>query len=146
MKLCLTCTNGGHLIEMLQLMEAFEGHDYFFVTLNAEDTKDLSPAYRLRKFQSVPLTLICTCLFSWWILLKERPNVIISTGATFTVPFCYVGKLFGMKIIFIETFTKIHSKSGAGRRVYPIADLFLVQWEEMLSVYGEKARFWGGVI
>ena len=48
---------------------------------------------------------------------------------------CYIGKLFGSKVIFIETFANSKTKTLSGRMIYPIADLFIVQWEEMLELY-----------
>ena len=52
---------------------------------------------------------------------------------------CILGKIFGSKIIYIETFANRNKKTATGRLLYPIADLFIVQWEEMLKLY-PKAR------
>ena len=71
-------------------------------------------------------------------------DVVIATGAHTTVPICYIAKLFGKKVIFIETFANITTKTLSGKLVYPIADLFLVQWEEMLELY-PNAKYRGGL-
>ena len=55
---------------------------------------------------------------------------------------CYIGKLFGSKIIFIETYANMNSKTLSGKLVYPIAHLFLVQWESMTKLY-PKAKYIG---
>ena len=70
--------------------------------------------------------------------------MILTTGTHTAVPMCYIGKLFGSKIIFIESFAKRDSANLSGKMVYPIADLFMVQWESMLKVY-PKAVYKGGV-
>ena len=57
---------------------------------------------------------------------------------------CYLGKLLGNKIIYIETFANRHSKTATGKLIYPIADLFIVQWEEMLELY-PKAVYGGAI-
>ena len=57
---------------------------------------------------------------------------------------CYLGKLFGSKIIFIETFANSESKTLSGKMIYPIANLFIVQWEEMLNLY-PKATYGGPI-
>ena len=57
---------------------------------------------------------------------------------------CYIAKLFGAKVIWIETFANITTKTLAGRLVYPIADTFVVQWEEMKKLY-PKAKYWGWI-
>ena len=66
---------------------------------------------------------------------KERPHLIISTGAAVAVPFFYVGKIFGAKLIYIEVFDRIDKATLTGRLVYPVTDCFVVQWEEMKKIY-----------
>ena len=75
------------------------------------------------------------CLRSLYLFLKEKPDVIVSTGSHTAVPMCYIAHLFGKKVIYIETFANIYTKSMAGKLVYPIADYFVVQWESMLELY-----------
>ncbi len=150
LKICLACSHGGHFAEMKQLMDAFEGHDYFFVTHNSEATKNLNNAY-LIKFEGWDLKgkilLIKSIIKATRILLKEKPDLIISTGGgEIAVPFCYIGKILGAKVIFIETLARIETPSGGGKLVYPIANLFLVQWKPLLKKYGTKAKYWGKVI
>ena len=70
-----------------------------------------------------------------YIYLKIRPSVIITTGTHTAVSMCYIGKLFGSKIIYIETLANRTTRTLAGKIVYPIADYFLVQWESMLKLY-----------
>jgi len=149
-KICLACTHGGHLVQMTRLLDAFKGYDYFFVTYNSEATKNLDNAYFI-KFEErglkAKIMLIKTLIKAFKILIKEKPDVIISTGGgEIAVPFCYIGKVLGAKVIFIETLARMTAPSGGGRLVYPIADLFLVQWESLLKRYGDKAKYWGKVI
>jgi beta-1,4-N-acetylglucosaminyltransferase len=150
MKLCLVCSHGGHFVQMMRLMEAFKDNDYFFVTFKSEATNNLESAY-LIKFEGWDLKgkllLIKTIIQEFKILIKERPDTIITTGAgEIAVPFCYAGKLLGIRIIYIETLSRIKTSSGAGRLIYPIADIFLVQWKSLLKKYGHKAKYWGQVI
>ena len=79
-----------------------------------------------------------------FLYFKIRPKVIITTGTHTAGPMCYLGKLFGSKIIYIETFANINKKTATGRLIYPIADLFIVQWEEMLELY-PKAKYGGPI-
>ncbi len=74
--------------------------------------------------------LIKNTAIAWKVLRKERPNLIISTGAAVAVPFFYLGKLFGAKLIYIEVFDRIDKPTLTGKMVYPIVDEFIVQWEE----------------
>ena len=69
------------------------------------------------------------------ILYKEKPDLIISSGAAVAVPFFYIGKLMGAKLIYIEVFDRIDKPTLTGKMVYPIVDKFIVEWEEMKRVY-----------
>ena len=80
-------------------------------------------------------------IFTWIILksifyfIKYRPHVIVTTGTHTAVPMCYLGRLFGTKVVFIETFANRTKPSLSGRLIYPIASIFIVQWEEMKKFY-----------
>ena len=76
--------------------------------------------------------------------LKIRPDVIITTGTHTAVPMCYIGRILGSKVIFIETFANSTTKTVAGKLVYPIANTFVVQWESMLELY-PKAIYGGWI-
>jgi UDP-N-acetylglucosamine:LPS N-acetylglucosamine transferase len=69
------------------------------------------------------------------IIIKERPGTVISTGAAAGCMICFLAKLFGAKIIWIDSITNVEKISLSGRMVRYIADLFLVQWPELLSKY-----------
>ncbi len=88
--------------------------------------------------------LIKNTILAFNILRKERPDVIISSGAAVAVPFFYLGKLFGAKTVYIEVFDRIDAPTLTGKLVYPVTDKFVVQWEEMKKVY-PKAINLGGI-
>ena len=135
---------------MQRLMPAFEGKEYFFVTHESEYSRHLERAYFIgykEGYIRERITWLKTIFIAVRILLKERPDVVISTGGgEIAVPFCYVGKLLGAKIVFIETLARVTTRSAAGKLIYPLANLFLVQWETLLKKYGKKAQYWGNVI
>ena len=132
-------------MEMLRILNAFKGYETFFITYKTEDTKELPNAYRIRRPKSLVLTMIIVFLESFRILLREKPKVLVTVGGGISIPFCFFGKLMGTKIIYIESLCRVRSKSGSGKLVYPIADLFLVQWKDMLKIY-PKSKYWGSVI
>ena len=78
------------------------------------------------------------------ILMREKPDAVIATGADVTVPVCYAAKLLGKKVIFSESFCRPYSASISGRLVYPIADLFIIQWKELGKFY-PKAVYGGSI-
>lgn len=146
MKICLVCSHGGHLTEILETMQAFEGHETFFVTYDCARTRQLEKKYLLANIGTNPFKMAIAFPRIWRILRTERPDVIVSTGAEIAIPSFYLAKLLGIRTIFVETWNRVHRPTGTGRIVYWVADVFLVQWEELLASYGPKARYEGGIL
>ncbi len=138
-KVCLVGSSGGHLMHLYMLKPFWEKIERFWVTFDKEDAKSLLenekmyPCYYPTN-RSLKGLIINTKL-AWKVLRKEKPDLIISTGAAVAVPFFYLGKLFKAKCIYIEVFDRIDHSTLSGRIVYPIADKFIVQWEEMKKIY-----------
>ena len=139
MKVCLVGSSGGHLMHLYMLKRFWEDKDRFWVTFDKEDARSLLkdecmyPCYypTNRNIKN----LIRNTFVAFQVLRKERPDVIISSGAAVAVPFFYLGKIFGAKLVYIEVFDRIDKPTLTGRLVYPITDRFIVQWEEMKTVY-----------
>lgn len=132
----------------------FNKYDYHIITEKDKTTKDLKTIYCNKvnylvystksKMLTYPFKFAYNCLKSLILFLKIRPQYVVTTGTHAAVPMCYFAKLFRKKVIFIETFANSQTKTLSGKLVYPIADLFIVQWEEMLKLY-PKAIFGGGI-
>lgn len=75
-------------------------------------------------------------------LRKTNPDIIISPGPGLAIPICWWAKIMGIKIIFIESWSRVTTRSFSGRAIYPIADLFFVQWEGLCQKY-PKAKYAG---
>lgn len=139
MKVCLVGSSGGHLTHLYMLKPFWQNKDRFWVTFNKEDARSILkdekmyPCYYPTN-RSLKGLIINTKL-AWKIIKKEKPDLIISTGAAVAVPFFFIGKLFGAKCVYIEVFDRIDHSTMSGKMVYPIADKFIVQWEEMKKVY-----------
>lgn len=159
LKICLVCSHGGHLTEMLRLMDAFEGQKAFLITYDEKTTRGVRTAnpirnylikirntkiFQLNFFQFL-LHMIYITLEELKIFLKERPDIIVSTGSEIAIPICYLGKFLGKKIIFIESLSRVNDLSRTGKLIYPIATLFLVQWNHLTTKY-KKARYEGRVL
>ena len=92
-----------------------------------------------------PLKVIKVLLRCITIALRERPQVVISTGAAAGCIECFMCKLIGAKIIWVDSITNVERLSLSGRLVRHIADLFLVQWPELARKY-KNVQFAGTVI
>lgn len=139
LKICLVGSSGGHLTHLYMLKPFWKDKDRFWVTFDKEDVRSLLTGEKVYPC-SYPTNrslkaLIRNTGIAWKILRKERPNLIISSGAAVAVPFFYLGKLMGAKLIYIEVFDRINKATLTGRMVYPIADKFIVQWEEQKKIY-----------
>lgn len=139
MKVCLVGSSGGHLTHLYMLKNFWKDKEHFWVTFDKEDARSLLEGEKMypcyyptnRNIKN----LIKNTIVAWKVLRKEKPDLIISCGAAVAVPFFYLGKLFGAKTIYIEVFDRIDASTVTGKMVYPIADKFIVEWEEMLNVY-----------
>jgi UDP-N-acetylglucosamine:LPS N-acetylglucosamine transferase len=149
MKVALVCTQGGHLTETLQVLEAFAGNDVFFVTHRSprdEDVRRLGRAYFFWGINANPFLFALSFLWALNVVLRERPQVIFSPGAEIALPFFVWGKLLGAKTIYMESWCRIDDLSLTGRLAYPIVDAFYVQWPQLLKHCGPKARYLGAVV
>lgn len=139
LKVCLVGSSGGHLTHLYMLKPFWKDKERFWVTFDKEDARSLLeneimyPCYfpTNRNIKN----LIKNTIVAFKILKKEKPDLIISSGAAVAVPFFYLGKLFDAKLIYIEVFDRIDKPTMTGKMVYPITDKFIVQWEEMKKVY-----------
>ena len=139
MKICLVGSSGGHLAHLNMLKPFWKDQERFWVTFDKEDARSI-----LKEEKMYPCyfptnrnlkNLIKNTFLAIRILRKERPDVIISSGAAVAVPFFYIGKLFGAKTVYIEVFDRIDKPTVTGKLVYPVTDKFIVQWAEMKKVY-----------
>ena len=132
----------------------FQKYDFHIIT-----EKDNSTEYLKEKYQdklgymiygtkdhpiSYPFKLLANCFKSVYYYFKIRPDFIVTTGVHTAGPMCCLGKIFGSRIVYIETFANIHSKTITGRLIYHFADLFIVQWKSMLKLY-PKATYGGWI-
>lgn len=153
-KVLFISSTGGHLSEMMQLKSMFDKYDYHIITEKTKSNDKLSKIYPNRVNYLIygskdhlvlyPFKLLVNCIKSLYFYIKIKPKFIITTGAHTAGPMCCIGKIFGSKIIYIETFANINSKTITGRLVYHFADLFIVQWKDMLKLY-PKAVYGGWI-
>ena len=125
-KVCLVASSGGHLTHLYKLKPFWQDKQRIWVTFDKEDARSL---LENEKFYSAYYpsnrslkALIINSFRAVKILLKERPHLIISSGAAVAVPFFWIGKLFGAKTIYIEVFDRIDKPTISGKLCYPVAD------------------------
>lgn len=150
MKLGMIASSGGHWEELLCLKQLAQKHTAFYVTEEGGQAQDsnMDALYLVsqinRQEKGFLLHFIQLFIKAWRIMKKESPDAVITTGALIAFPFCLIAKLKGKKVIYIESFARVRQKSLTGKLVYPFADLFIVQWEQMCKLY-PKAKYMGGI-
>ena len=149
-KICFAASSGGHYEQILMLRPLMEKYDSFIITektLYKVKSKGEKMYYLLqvnRKEKTFIPRMIINILRSVSIFIKERPDVVICTGALATIPICLISKLMGKKLIYIESFAKVTTATQTGKLMYRFADRFYVQWPQMLEIY-PKALYLGGI-
>jgi len=149
MKICLAASAGGHLTELLKLADSWQQYEVFYVStadMVAKKLQQYGPTHVVgecnRKHLLRVILVLVRCIR---IILHERPNVIISTGAAVGCIMCFLGKLLGAKVVWIDSIANVERISLSGRMVRHIADLFLVQWPELVEQYSD-VEYVGAVI
>jgi UDP-N-acetylglucosamine:LPS N-acetylglucosamine transferase len=138
-RVMLVCSAGGHLAQLVQLRPWWERHDRAWVSFRAEDVVTSLRGERLY-FGYSPTTrnipnLMRNLFLSIRLLAKERPDVIVSTGAGMAVPFFFLGRLLGSHTVYIEVYDRIDSPTMTGRLVRRVTSLFVLQWERQRKLY-----------
>ncbi len=138
-------STGGHLNELMQLSPMFDKYDYHIITEKTKSNLNLQEKYPGKVGYLVYGTklhlvtylfkLLYTCFKSLYYYIKFHPDYIVTTGTHTAGPMCCIGKILGSKIIYIETFANIKTKTSTGNLIYHFADHFIVQWPSMKKVY-----------
>lgn len=153
-KVLFISSTGGHLSELMRLSPMFLKYNYFIITEKTKSNLGLKEIYpkkvgylvygTKRRFLTYPFKLLYNSFKSLFYFIKFRPDVVVTTGTHTAGPMCCIAKLFRKKVVYIETLANSNTKTATGRLLYHIADLFIVQWEDMLKLY-PKAKYGGWI-
>ena len=155
-KLLVVFDGGGHTAQMLALVERLgKSYDYEYLSIHEDQVTLLKlkkPSIRLHRPKAhgdnffIKVIKTTRSFFeAIKIILKTNPDAIVSAGPGVAVPISYAAKLLGKRVIFIESWSRVYNKSTSGKLVYPISDLFFVQWPEMQKLY-PKAVYAGRLL
>lgn len=138
-KICLISSSGGHYEQLQMLKSLGEKHNIFWITEKA-DYSGNADYYLLQtgtnEFIFIFLIkMIINSFKTIGIWIKEKPDVVVTTGTMIALPVSFLAKLLRKKIIYIETFARIYDCTRAGKLMYKFADLFIYQWEPLKKHY-----------
>lgn len=151
--LLLVCSTGGHLLQLVALRDVWSDRRRLWVTFEKSDAGTLlrnedvlfafGPTNRSFGVTAATNTLR-NIVLAWRIVGRTRPSVILTTGAGVAVPFAWVGRLRGARVVYVESFTRIDAPSLSCRLIAPVAARVYGQWPEF-AVKVRRARYAGNV-
>ena len=149
-KVCFAASSGVHFEQLSMLKPLMDEYDSFVVTeetaykATIKDEKMYYLHHVNRKEWTMPIWMVVNAFKSLKMVMVEKPDVIITTGVLAVIPLCLLTKLFGGKLLYIESFAKVSSPTETGKFLYKFADQFYVQWEPMREFY-PNAIYLGGI-
>lgn len=147
--ICVAASAGGHLTQLLSLSVTWQRYEVFYVSTGdvaVDKFKDPGSVYlvgecnRRQPFKCLAILLRC-----FLIALKQKPDVVISTGAAPGCIFSLVSKLLGAKIVWIDSIANVERLSLSGRVVRPFTSLFLTQWPDLADRYN-NVEYVGSIV
>ena len=143
-KVLAVASGGGHWVQLRRVIPALEGHRVVYLTIHPTYRTDVpdakvhvvNDATRWDRIGSLLMALRIL-----WIVLRERPDVVLSTGAApgfFAILF---GRFLGARTIWLDSIANVEGVSMSGRMVRRYADLWLTQWPHLAEPDGPE---WAG--
>jgi beta-1,4-N-acetylglucosaminyltransferase len=147
-ELLLVCSSGGHLLQLHALADAWRPFVRCWVSFDKSDVKSLLAGENLI-FAHGPTNrslknLVKNLVVAVSVIRRTRPRVILTTGAGVAVPFAWIGRLTGARVVYVESLTRIDAPSLSCRLIRPVAARVYVQWPE-LQAEVRGARYVGSV-
>ncbi len=145
----IVCSSGGHLLQMLELRDAWDSFERVWVTFDKSDARSLLREERVVHAYSptnrnIP-NLLRNVRLAAQVLRRERPSAILTTGAGVAVPFAWVGRLLGVPTVYVESVTRIEGLSLSARLISPVAKRMYAQWPELAEASSGRIHFEGNL-
>lgn len=137
-KVLAVASGGGHWVELLRLKPAFEGTKLIYVSTNLDFQKDVEGEFMVVTDANIweKLKLIRMFLDVFWVVIRTRPDVVVSTGAAPGFAAIFFGKLVGAKTIWLDSIANAEELSKSGKKARKFADVWLTQWEHLSTESG----------
>ncbi|MFW0110119.1 PssD/Cps14F family polysaccharide biosynthesis glycosyltransferase [Rothia sp. P13129] len=144
MKVLLVASAGGHLAQLIALDKFWKEHERTWATFELPEVKAALEGETIDwvyfpTTRNIP-NAVRNLKVAWKTLRREKPDVVISTGAAVSVSFFAVAKLLKIRTVFIEAYDRITMPTMSARLCYPMSDLFVVQWEEQQKAFPESVN------
>ena len=139
LQLLLVCSSGGHLAQLAALQPWSRDHDRHWVCFDTPEAvsllRDEQVSWAYHPTTRNVVNLVRNLGLAWRVLRRERPDVVISTGAGVAVPFFVLARMLGISTIYLEVYDRIDTPTLTARLCRPFTDRMLVQWPEQQRLY-----------
>jgi UDP-N-acetylglucosamine:LPS N-acetylglucosamine transferase len=143
-KLLAIASGGGHWVQLLRLRPAFEGCETVYASVQPSSAEEV-PGHRYYAFRDASrknkLAFFSVIVRMLWIVLRERPDVIVTTGSAPALVCLTFGKLFGARTLWIDSIANCKELSTSGRKALHVAGKCVSQWPEIARE--NNIEFWG---
>jgi UDP-N-acetylglucosamine:LPS N-acetylglucosamine transferase len=123
----------------MRITPAFEGFDVAYATVSRTYATQV-PGHRFYAVGDCTrwdrLKMLATLLRVLWVVLRERPDVVVSTGALPGYMAVRLGKWLGARTVWLDSIANAQELSLAGQKIGPHADYWLTQWPELARPQG----------
>jgi beta-1,4-N-acetylglucosaminyltransferase len=135
--LLLVCSSGGHLLQLVALRDAWSGFSTRWVTFDKSDARSLldgeTVTFAYGPTNRSVKNLLRNLALAWRLIGRVRPRVVLTTGAGVAVPFAWVARVRGARVVYVESLTRIDQPSLSCRLIAPTASRIYVQWPELVD-------------
>lgn len=148
LRVLAVASSGGHWSELRRILPALEGAELVYASVSADYARDV-PGHRFHQIRDaiaadkVGTALAIARIFS--VLLRERPDVVVTTGSGPGMLALRLGKLLGARTVWVESISSVDKLSVSGRHAKKAADLFLVQWPHLANP-AERIEYSGAIL
>src|SRR5690625_1292252 len=152
-KILLISSAGGHFAQLMKLKPLFERYDYKILTEYVPSSESVKNGYNIEFLSNISkgrgagmlMNMVKYSLQAIKEFIRNKPDVIITTGSYPAIPYCFIGKLFGIKVVYILSFARVKTKAKSADILYKISDVFIVQWKGNLQSYPKGIYLGGGL-
>lgn len=141
LRICFAASSGGHFEQLMRLRPLMDQYDSFIITEKLDYVFNIEgmDVFFLEQLNRTDNFFICKLIVNFAktlkLIMRQKPDVLITTGALVSIPLIILMHFGRKKVIFIESFAKVSSPTATGKIAYKLADRFYVQWEAMKKYY-----------
>ena len=146
-KVLAISSRGSCWMQLVAVADAFQNTQIDLVLASNRKDEATEPVsgYKVSEFSLFSIWYAPYCALQLLrIMLRARPNIVISTGAAPGLLAMGLGRLIGAKTVWVESITNFRTVSLSGRLAVRLAAVWIAQWD--LPSIKQKPCYLGGVI